>query len=953
MANLSQKSFIGGVLSPALRGNTDLQKYQYALKTGRNGYIRKDGGFTNRSGTEFIAEIKGSAANVKLLKFIFNSSQTYILEFCANKMRVHKDGVQQKVDPRPISGITAASQCEITCTSHGYSTNDEVYLSSITGMTQLNGRWFKVVNTGPNTFKIKDMDGGSFINTSSYTAYVSGGLAEKVYEITTPWSATELDELDYDQSADVITITHPSYAPRELSRTGDTSWTLSLASIFPNINGPTGISATVATAGAITYGYTVTAIDAITGEESLGGTITGFSKTITGITNANPGIFTSVGHGIAGVPFAYISGVLGMIEVNFLRGYHVIVLSADTFKLQNMYTGVDLDTTNFNTYTSGGTLTTPTIPNASAALSTTNTITLAWTLNQYASSYKIYRSSGSFGSFYIQGLIGEVTGNSFVDTGVTPDYTNLVPYPRNPFDSANNYPSTVSYANQRRFFGNTNNNPDTIWGSALNAFGNFIKKIPINESSSITATLANRNVAEIQFLIEIDKVIAMTSGAEVVLHGGENGFITPTQVNPKAVTYNGCASIKPVVLDDTAIYLQARGNILRDLFYNVNSDGTGTVKGNDLTASASHFFEGYTITEMDFQKVPHPILWCVRSDGKVLSLTYDRASGIVAWTIHDFGDGIVENVSVIPEGAEDRVYFIIKRTINGRQTKYIERLSSRYFASKADATMLDSFITYDGRNTDLSTMTLSGGTTWLYDETITCSTSGSTFLATDVGNEIHFYDDDGVMLGRFSIKAYSSSAVVTGKFDRTVPAELRGIATTEWALAADQITNLWHLEGLDVVVFGDGSVVANPNNASYETVTVEEGTITLDQCYGVIHIGLPYITDLETLDIDTSRSGRDANASQLISEVAVRVFESMGFWAGEKAPSDDDVDPLEGLYESKIRDEETWDQSIELNSEVQTVNIQSTYNKNGRVFLRNIDPVPFTVLSIRPTGIIS
>jgi hypothetical protein len=953
MSNLSQKSFAGGVLSPAMRGNTNLAKYQHGLKTGRNGYIRKDGGFTNRPGTEFIAEVKWSAAKVRLIKFVFNDSQTYQLEFTTLKMRVYKDGVQQREAAKTITGITKASQCEITCVAHGYSTNDDVYLYGIAGMTELNYRWFKVVSTGANTFKIKDMDASAYIDSSSYTTYTSGGSSEKVYEITTPWYDTTLNELDFSQSADVITIVHPSYAPRELSRTGDQAWTLTFAAIYPGIDGPTAINPTVATAGAITYGYAVTSVDKNSGEESLAGIYTGFSKTITGITNANPGVFTSAAHGIVGVNFAYFSGVLGMTEINFLKEYYIVVLTANTFKLKNMYTDVDLDTTSFGTYTSGGTMTSPTIPIASAALSTTNIITLAWTLNPNASRYRIYRSDGTAMSYYTQGLIGETTSSSFIDTGLTPDYNQMRPFPRNPFDGSDNYPSTVLYAQQRRYFANTNNNPDTTWGSAINSFGNFVSKIPVNDASPLSFTLATKRVSEIQFLIEIEKLVAMTSGSEVILHGGANGFITPTEVNSRAPSFNGCGSIKPVLMGNTALYVQNRGTIVRDLYYSLSANGLTSYEGNDLTVLATHFFEGYTIVDWDFQLNPHPILWAVRSDGKVLSLTYERASDLIAWTIHDWADASVEHVSVIPEGTEDKVYFIIKRTIAGRQTKYIERMATRLLATQKDAFFLDSFITYDGRNTGLQTMTLSGGSTWLYDETITCTSSTLTFVSTDVGNQVHFYDADGVVLGYFTINHYTSATVVTGKFDRTVPTALRTTATTHWALAKDQITNLWHLEGLAVSVFADGYVAANPNNASYTTVTVSGGSITLDQCYGVIHVGLPFITDLETLDIDTSSGGRQANASQLITEVSVRLYESMGFWAGEKAPTDDSTDPLEGLYEVKMRDQETWDEAIGLNSEVQTVNIQSTYNKNGRVFVRNIEPVPFTVLSVRPTGLIS
>lgn len=46
------------------------------------------------------------------------------------------------------------------------------------------------------------------------------------YEISTPYLEADLFELKFTQSADVLYIVHPDYAPRTLSRTGHTSWTL-------------------------------------------------------------------------------------------------------------------------------------------------------------------------------------------------------------------------------------------------------------------------------------------------------------------------------------------------------------------------------------------------------------------------------------------------------------------------------------------------------------------------------------------------------------------------------------------------------------------------------------------------------------------------------------------------------------------------------------------------------
>ena len=53
-------------------------------------------------------------------------------------------------------------------------------------MTQVNGKRFKVASVAANTFQLQDIDGNN-VNTTSYTAYTSGGIANRVYTLTTTY----------------------------------------------------------------------------------------------------------------------------------------------------------------------------------------------------------------------------------------------------------------------------------------------------------------------------------------------------------------------------------------------------------------------------------------------------------------------------------------------------------------------------------------------------------------------------------------------------------------------------------------------------------------------------------------------------------------------------------------------------------------------------------------------
>ena len=83
--------------------------------------------------------------------------------------------------PLNISAISQADPGVITVTSHGFSNGDFVDLSDIVGMTELNTNRYKVANVTTHTFELTEEDTGDDIDTTEFTAYVSGGYARKCY----------------------------------------------------------------------------------------------------------------------------------------------------------------------------------------------------------------------------------------------------------------------------------------------------------------------------------------------------------------------------------------------------------------------------------------------------------------------------------------------------------------------------------------------------------------------------------------------------------------------------------------------------------------------------------------------------------------------------------------------------------------------------------------------------
>ena len=87
-------NFTAGELSPRLDGRNDLSKYPAGCKTLENMIIFPHGSAARRSGTQFVAEVKDSTKETRLIPFEFSTTQTYILEFGNQYIRFFKDNGQ-------------------------------------------------------------------------------------------------------------------------------------------------------------------------------------------------------------------------------------------------------------------------------------------------------------------------------------------------------------------------------------------------------------------------------------------------------------------------------------------------------------------------------------------------------------------------------------------------------------------------------------------------------------------------------------------------------------------------------------------------------------------------------------------------------------------------------------------------------------------------------------------
>ena len=273
---------------------------------------------------------------------------------------------------------------------------------------------------------------------------------------------------------------------------------------------------------------------------------------------------------------------------------------------------------------------------------------------------------------------------------------------------ANNRPSCVSFFEQRLVFANTNNNPQSLWFSKSGDYENFTTGT--NAADAMIYTIASNQVNAIQYLKAVRTLIVGTSGGEFTVSAdGTDAAITPTNIAIKRQSSFGSSTVDAIPAGSAVLFLQKARRKIRELQYNFDSDGYTapdlTILNEAITKSG--------INQMAFQQEPDSIIWCVRDDGVLVGLTYQRAENVTAWHRHIFG-GVFGNGNAVCESAasvsgtltEDDFYVIVKRTINGATKRYVEVFASFDF-DETDATsfrFLDSHLTYSGS----ATTTLTG-----------------------------------------------------------------------------------------------------------------------------------------------------------------------------------------------------------------------------------------------------
>ena len=938
-------NFNGGEVGSLMSGRTDFEKYGSSVYRMRRFIPTAQGPAKRCPGTKYVLQARYPDKRVWLQRFEFAFDQAYVIEFGDYYCRFYTDRGVVLEDPIDISGVTNASPGVVTYVGADPSNGDWMYVYGVFGMTEVNGRYVKVanVNTGAKTFELNDIDGG-VIDTTAYGVYGGNGDAARVYTIASPYAEEDLftaentSAMSISQSGDVLYIGCEGYQPRTLTRSGNTSW--AFAAYAPT-DGPfqrepdARVNFTLSgTSGNVT----VTSASAIFDNNSVGMLLrlqpvnitTTQWETAKSISAGN--IRKSSGKFYEAVNSATTGAVRPIHEEGQDYDGNAGVLWQF---LHPGYVVLKITAVTSTTQVSADVIGPGVAPNELLSSAECNYRVGAWGLGMGAS-----------------------------------------------------YPYKTAFWRDRLWWGGGQN----IYASVAGDYGSHAPDTmgEILADNALNLTIAIGNVDKVRWMRPGNALIVGTAGAEIAVR--EN--ITTAPLGPENVKFDlqsaeGSMELEPVLVEDAVLFARVGGRRIMELRFDIQADAWVPRDMNVLYPEITRS----GIVDMEYQKEPDDILWCVLGDGRLIGLTYDREQNIYGWHQHPIAgnDAKVEAVQIIPSpnGDLDDVWLVVSRTIEGdfqyelaleaggnlltegedqlvieadvnRTQRFIEYIGQSLEEGEdiqgagyldaslefnpvvpADLFMADGYETAGSTGvqaTVLSSIEIASEA----DEIIETEAfeliviNDPVFAATDVGREIvyRYYDTENELWrsARAEITSYIDQENVLTTIVAAFPDD--DVPFNEWRLTATTLRGLWHLEGETVSALADGQEVTD--------LLVTDGAVTLPFAASRATVGYPYTSTLATQRLEAGASIGTAQAKvKRIHKCGLRLYASLG---GKVGPGPTNVD----LIQYRTNNDFMNEVPPLLTGDTDVFAFPGGYETDGRIWVVADQPLPMTVIALYP-----
>lgn len=665
-SNPFQPSFNAGEITPRLAARTDFSKYSSGLETAVNVIPLAEGGLMRRAASRYIAATQSSSVKARLKRFEFSTTQAYILELGEQIMRFYRHQGQ----------IIAAN---ITA-----SITNGTFPSGIASWSDVSGGGGGIAHDVTNLRLSLDPGGTAASDIASAEQQVTNASA-----------------LDHTIKFRVYGAPGNTVDLQIGTATGGTQ-------ILSPVQFQVGFHCKT---------FTATAANFFVQFRSLGT----YQNKIVGIDDVslidNSGIEIDT-------PWteSELFTVNGPQSADVLYLYHP---DNPTYKLLRLgHTSWSLVEVPWvdGPYLDENISATTLLPSAATGLGINLTLSVKTGVNDDRGWLSTdigrlvrYQKAGAGAWGYT--VIVSITSPTVAVADVREDFqatpTAAISFRLGAWSGTTGYPSIGTFYEQRQFAANTSTRPQSLWATQTADFENHTPDNlsgTVEDDDALDYTISADEVNAIRwFSPGEDTLVLGTTGGEWIPESA-GIVITPSDIVVRRRTKHGSANIQPVRVGNVVLFVQAAKRKIREFGFAFEVDG---FQAFDMTRLAQHITRG-GIVEMDFQQEPDSLVWAVRSDGQLLSMTFRREEDVVGWARHivggsfSTGDVVVESVAVIPgaDGAgqtqssanRDEVWITVKRTINSATVRYVEVLERDYETGddENDSYYSDSIITYDG-----------------------------------------------------------------------------------------------------------------------------------------------------------------------------------------------------------------------------------------------------------------
>ena len=232
------------------------------------------------------------------------------------------------------------------------------------------------------------------------------------------------------------------------------------------------------------------------------------------------------------------------------------------------------------------------------------------------------------------------------------------------FSAYRGYPQSITFHEDRLWFGGTTNQPDAIWSSKTSEYFNFDVG-SAGDSDSIQMTINVGEFNNIRHLTANRDLQIFTSTSELYIPSFADKGLTPTNAQIRRQTPYGASYVKPLAFDGATIYVQKTGKSVREFLF---SDKESAYVSTPLSLISSHLISSPTqmaSVKGAFDR-PEQYAFVVNDDGTMAvfhSIRNEEKAGWAKWST----TGRYHSVCAI----DDRVFVATVRDLGSGTNSYV------------------------------------------------------------------------------------------------------------------------------------------------------------------------------------------------------------------------------------------------------------------------------------------